>query len=323
MIKTILITGVAGFVGHALAKELLSQGCHVVGIDNLSAPTDEIRALKQLRLTECLAHAGFTFICQDIKNLSDATRQLLKEKDISQIVHLAANAGVRDAGRRSIEFIQNNVIGFYMMIELARQLGVQRFVYASSSTIYGNNSGNCRDAFCFYPKNIYAVTKIADEFIAKIYADNHGLNTVGLRFFSVYGPYGRPDMAPWIFAKSIMRGETIRVSNHGDVWRDFTYIDDLVRAIIQVLESTPTGGGYHVCDIGSMAPRSLNDMIAVIERCFHTTASRVDQQLTNEEAERTMSDMSTYYAHYPKLTFTPFEDGMTRFCHWLQGYLAS
>lgn len=323
MNKTILITGVAGFVGHALAKELLSQGWQVIGIDNLSAQTDEIRALKQLRLTECIGHAGFSFICQDIKNLSDATRQLLKERGVTQIVHLAANAGVRDAGWRSIEFLQNNITGFYMMIELARHLDVQRFIYASSSTIYGNHSDNRRDEFSFYPKNIYAVTKIADEFIAKIYADNHGLNTVGLRFFSVYGPYGRPDMAPWIFAKSIMRGETIRVSNHGNVWRDFTYIDDLVHAIIQVLESNPTGGGYHVCDVGSMSPRSLNDMIAVMEHYFHTTASRVDQQLTNEEAERTLSDMSTYTAHYPELSFTSFEDGMTRFCHWLEHYLAS
>ena len=321
MKKSVLITGVAGFVGHALAMELLKQGWHVVGIDNLSAPTNEIRAIKQCRLTESIAQPGFSFICQDIKELSEATMELLKQKGVSQVVHLAANAGVREANRRSIEFMENNIIGFYQIIELARHIGAERFIYASSSTIYGNHSGE-KEAFNFYPKNMYAVTKIADEFIAKVYAENYDMNNVGLRFFSVYGPYGRPDMAPWIFAKNIMQGETIRVSNKGNVWRDFTYIDDLVRAIVLVLQSPPTGGGYHVCDIGSCHSHSLNDMIAIMENYFHTTAQRVDQQLTCEEAEHTLADMTTFTEQYAPMTFTPFEDGITRFCQWLEKYLA-
>lgn len=321
MNKTILITGVAGFIGHALTKTLLSKGWRVVGIDNLSAVIDEIRAIKQYRLSKFISHENFTFIKEDIKALSDATVESLHRYGFSQMVHLAANAGIREAARRSVEYIENNIIGFYKMIELAHQLNLHRFVYASSSSIYGNYSGDRMREFFYEPKNIYAVTKIADELIAKVYSENYKFNTVGLRFFSVYGPCGRPDMAPWIFTKSIMRDEIISVSNGGEVWRDFTYIDDLVLAIDQILESEPTDAGWHVCDIGANDPHSLNDMIALIERYYGTTARRVNQMLTKEEADHTQADFTTYSDHYPMMTFTPFDEGVTRLCRWMEEYM--
>ncbi len=232
--KCIIITGVVGFIGHALAKHLLEMGATVVGIDNLIPVTQVTNEIKRLRLEELNAHPHFSFINADIKDIS--IDSFYQYTDIFALVHFAANAGIKDSITNSRMVIENNIIGFNNIIALSREIGVEHFIYASSSSVYGDaRSTSDITNGQLSPKSIYAVTKYVDEIIAKLYSTNYGMKTTGLRFFSVYGPYGRPDMAPWIFTDSILNHKRFYLSNAGAVYRDFTYIDDIVHAITSII----------------------------------------------------------------------------------------
>ncbi len=319
MKEYILITGVAGFIGHALAKVLLSKGMNVIGIDNMKANTIEIMTIKRIRLKECLNHKNFSFIKEDIKNI--VKESLRFDGVITHIIHLAANAGIRDSFVNSNEYIENNIIGFNIIINIAKELNVKHFIYASSSSIYGNcrNCNSDKEINEYAPKNIYAITKIADELIAKIYSENCNLKVTGLRFFSVYGPYGRPDMAPWIFAKSILNQLPINVNNEGNVLRDFTYIDDIVASIITIIEKG-NKRNYTVYDIGSSCPYSLNELIEIIEDTYKIDAIRVNTSQNLVEANYTIANMEYFNDDYPRFQFQNFESGVSEFCNWLKQY---
>jgi len=312
--KCIIITGVAGFIGHSLAKHLLNKGVAIVGIDNMIANTEEILNIKTLRLKELSCYSNFSFIQADIKEVSADT--FCNYTNIIALVHLAANAGIKESKNNSRLYIENNIVGFNNIIELSYSMNIGHFIYASSSSVYGDsrNKSNVTNEL-LSPKSIYAITKYVDELIANLYSTNYNLKTTGLRFFSVYGPYGRPDMAPWIFAKSILNHKKINLSNNGYVFRDFTYIDDIVHAIAMIIEK-PRNSAFAVYDIGASQPHSLLELIHNIELEYSLDANYISTPLLKEEAAYTIADMTPFNMTYGCLDITSFSNGISNFCKW-------
>lgn len=312
--KCIIITGVVGFIGHALAKHLLNKGIAIVGIDNMIANTEEILNIKTLRLKELSSYSNFSFIKADIKEVSADI--FCNYKNIIALVHLAANAGIKKSKNNSKLYIENNIVGFNNIIELTYSMNIGHFIYASSSSVYGD-SRNKSDVTneLLSPKSIYAITKYVNELIAKLYSTNYNLKTTGLRFFSVYGPYGRPDMAPWIFAKSILNHKKNSLSNNGYVFRDFTYIDDIVHAIAMIIEK-PRNSAFAVYDIRASQPHSLLELIHNIELEYSSNANYISTPLLKEEAAYTIADMTPFNMAYGCLDITSFSNGISNFCKW-------
>src|SRR5476651_1378668 len=236
----ILVTGAAGFIGSHVAQALLARGEQVLGIDNLNNYYDV--GLKEARLARLADKAGFSFHKQDISDRDGVLAMADRHPDISGIIHLAAQAGVRHSLTDPYTYVTSNVMGQVVMLELARKLkGLKHFVYASSSSVYG---GNTKLPFSIddpveKPNSLYAATKRMTELTGYTYAHLFGIPSTGLRFFTVYGPWGRPDMAAFIFAKAIIAGKPIKVFNRGEMWRDFTYIDDIVNGVVRVLDRPP------------------------------------------------------------------------------------
>lgn len=290
--KKIIITGVAGFIGSEFAYYLLKRGYEVIGIDNLCSDGDVLLELKQTRLVRLINYENFQFIKADIRDIT--ANSLLQYEEACAMIHLAANAGVKMAKKNAIEYIDNNIAGFYNMIEISRLLKIQHFIYASSSSVYGNNRMDTnKNNQELTPKSIYAITKVTDEFIARLYSDNYKLKTTGLRFFSVYGPYGRPDMAPWIFSDSILHKKKIKLANNGNVYRDFTYVCDIVKAISLVVEEN-RDALYSIYDIGATEPCSIKKLVEIIEREYCRKANYQSTPLMVEEAKYTIADMSFF-----------------------------
>jgi len=253
---TILVTGAAGFIGAATSHALLARGDHVIGIDNLNSYYDV--TLKQARLERLTAHGNFAFRKLDIANRDGMLKLAEESPGITGIVHLAAQAGVRYSLLDPYAYVTANVMGQVVMLELARRLKtLNHFVYASSSSVYG---GNTKLPFSVedpveQPNSLYAATKRAGELFGYTYAHLYGVPATGLRFFTVYGPWSRPDMAPIIFTKAIIAGEPIKVFNHGEMWRDFTYIDDIVNGVVRVLDRPATGTPPHRLYISATTSR--------------------------------------------------------------------
>src|SRR3984957_3049872 len=266
---TILVTGAAGFIGSAVARALLARGDHVVGIDNLNSYYDV--TLKDARLKRLEAERNFSFRKLNIADRDPTLKLAVEFPAIDGIIHLAAQAGVRHSLTDPYTYITSNVMGQTVMLELARRLPrLKHFVYASSSSVYG---GNTKLPFSVddpveQPNSLYAATKRADELFGYTYAHLYGLPATGLRFFTVYGPWGRPDMAAFIFTGAIIAGEPIKVFNRGEMWRDFTYIDDIVNGVVRVLDrpaSSKNGGAPHtVYNLGNHKSEKLTDFIALI-----------------------------------------------------------
>src|SRR4051812_25650771 len=261
----ILVTGAAGFIGYHVVQHLLAEGEEVLGIDNLNSYYDP--ALKQARLGRLLQHNRFRFQKIDVSE-PEAILPLM-DLEIEAIVHLAAQAGVRYSLENPFAYVQSNVMGQVAMLELARRIPkLKNFVYASSSSVYGANS---KVPFAIaddveQPQSLYAATKRADELIAYTYAHLYGLACTGLRFFTVYGPWGRPDMAYYSFTRAIIEGKPIRIFNHGEMWRDFTYIDDIVQGTVRALRRPATGEPPHaVYNLGNCRPQKLTDFVSVLE----------------------------------------------------------
>jgi UDP-glucuronate 4-epimerase len=320
VLARILVTGAAGFIGAAVCGALLARGDTVLGVDNLSDYYD-VR-LKDARLARLAAHKNFSFRKADIAD-KDAMLALA-DGDIAGIVHLAAQPGVRYSLENPFAYVTANVMGQVVMLELARALpGLKHFVYASSSSVYGANRktpfavGDAVD----HPNSLYAATKRADELFAHTYAHLYGIACTGLRFFTVYGPWGRPDMAPILFARAIAADEPIKVFNHGEMWRDFTYIDDIVAGVVRALDrpasSTPPHALYN---LGNHKSEKLTDFIAEIEKALGKKARMNMAPMQPGDVPSTYADIEASTRELGFEPTTPISVGIPKFVAWFRDY---
>ena len=312
----ILVTGSAGFIGFHLAKKLLEKGVDVVGVDNLNDYYDP--KLKTDRNKILKSHENYIFLKDDLADKKFIT-QLFKKFKFDQVCHLAAQAGVRYSIENPAVYIQSNIVGFANLIEATKNAGIRNFVYASSSSVYGNSAKakfSVKDR-TDEPISLYAATKKADELIAYTYNHLFGLNCTGLRFFTVYGPWGRPDMAPFKFTGRIIAGKEIEVYNFGKMKRDFTYIDDIVSGIIAALKRPK---GFRVYNLGNNRPVTLSRFIKAIEAACGQKAKIKYLPLQPGDVLKTAADISE---SKKDLRFSPkidIEEGMKKFVSWYQEY---
>ncbi|WP_439816612.1 NAD-dependent epimerase/dehydratase family protein [Zavarzinia sp. CC-PAN008] len=321
----ILVTGAAGFIGYHTARALLARGEAVVGVDNLD-PYYDVQ-LKRDRLARLVDQPGFTFLEADLSE-HEAVQALLHGLDIDRIVHLAAQAGVRHSIERPFAYAKANLTGHLSILEIARGLGpaLRHLVYASSSSVYGANAkapSSVADRVD-NPISLYAATKKADELMSHTYAHLYRLPTTGLRFFTVYGPWGRPDMAMWLFTEAILAGRPIRVFNNGDMRRDFTFVDDIVSGVLAVLDRPPPvvdGAVPHVLhNIGNNHPEALMDMIALLEQALGRTAIKQFEPLQPGDVKASFADIDTLHAATGFRPTTPLSVGVRRFVDWYLDY---
>jgi UDP-glucuronate 4-epimerase len=330
----ILVTGAAGFIGHALTRALMQRGEHVIGIDNLNAYYDP--ALKHARLAD-LATIGtghFDFAELDFAD-HEALEAALATHNLTTIVHLGAQAGVRYSIDNPRAYVQSNLVGHLNLLELARQRQVGQFVYASSSSVYGNSADVpfSVDQRVDHPVSLYAATKKADELMSETYAHLYRLPMTGLRFFTVYGPWGRPDMALWKFTRAILQGQPIDVYNHGDMRRDFTYIDDIIAGVLAVIDTPPADDGavkpggsispHRIYNIGNNQPEPLGRMIDVIEAACGKPAIRNMLPMQPGDVYQTYADISAIAADLGYAPTTGIDIGIPRFVDWYRAYTAS
>lgn len=318
----VLLTGVAGFIGYHVARALLARGDTVVGIDNLNTYYD-VR-LKQARLQQLGGQPGFRFVQADIADRTAMTAVGSAHADITHVVHLAAQAGVRHSLIDPYTYITSNVMGQVVMLELARGFRqLEHFVYASSSSVYG---GNTKLPFSIddeteKPNSLYAATKKADELIGHTYAHLYAIPSTGLRFFTVYGPWGRPDMAAYLFTDAIMKGEPIRVFNDGNMWRDFTYIDDIVEGILAAMRHVPTAKPPHgIYNLGNHRSEKLTDFISVIEKSLGRKASYRFEPMQQGDVERTYADIEASRRDLGFEPRVPISEGIPKFVEWYKSY---
>ena len=315
----ILVTGAAGFIGSKLACLLAQRGDEVVGIDNINDYYD-IR-LKQGRLEEF--GRDFRFVRMDLTDREGLNR-LFADEHFDKVVNLAAQAGVRYSITNPYAYLDSNLVGFLNILECCRHHGVQYLVYASSSSVYGMNEKVpfSEDDKVDTPVSLYAATKKANEGMAHAYSKLYGLPTTGLRFFTVYGPWGRPDMAPMLFARAISRGEPIRVFNHGNLSRDFTYIDDIVNGTIGVIDRMPVAADCpnevpaKVYNIGCSSPVRLMDFIQEIEQALGVEAKKEFLPMQAGDVYQTYADttkLETEVGYKPSISL---HEGITRFIEW-------
>jgi UDP-glucuronate 4-epimerase len=317
----ILVTGAAGFIGMHCAAKLLAQGHQVVGIDNLNDYYDP--SLKQARLAQLTPHAGFRFIELDIAD-RDAIEKLFAEVRPERVLHLAAQAGVRYSLKNPHAYVQSNLVGFVNMLEGCRHHGVRHLVYASSSSVYGANTkvpfavGDTVD----HPVSLYAATKKSNELMAYSYSHLSGIPTTGLRFFTVYGPWGRPDMSPWLFTSAILEGRTIDVFNHGKMQRDFTYVDDIVEGTLRVLDHVPVGTPpYHLYNIGNHQPVELMDFIGTLERVLGVEAKKNFLPMQPGDVPVTYADTADLRRDVGFAPSTPLSQGLQHWADWYRSYI--
>lgn len=324
---TYLVTGVAGFIGFSVAQRLLARGERVVGVDNLNDYYSV--ALKKARLNALKPHHNaFRFVECDIADAS-ALRASIADETITKIVHLAAQAGVRYSIDHPEPYGATNLNGHLNMLELARHTDIlERMVYASSSSVYGGNTKLpfAEDDPVEKPVSLYAATKRANELMSISYSHLYELPLIGLRFFTVYGPWGRPDMALWNFAKAITQGRPIKVFNHGDMKRDFTYIDDIVTGVVATADQTPlvsSDEGHRLYNIGNNNPEALMDLIAFLERGLGQTALKEFLPMQAGDVYATYADISRISEDYGFKPTTSLEEGIEKFVAWFQQNNAS
>jgi UDP-glucuronate 4-epimerase len=320
--RTVLVTGAAGFIGAAVSEALLARGDAVVGVDNLNDYYDV--GLKQARLARLASNKAFHFHQIDI---SDRDRMLALAADfpaITGIVHLAAQAGVRYSLINPYAYVTSNVMGQVVVLEMARALpALKHLVYASSSSVYGDNKktpfavGDTVDC----PNSLYAATKRVDELFGHAYAHLYGLASTGLRFFTVYGPWGRPDMAPMLFTRAILDGRPIRVFNGGDMWRDFTYIDDIVDGVLRALDRPATGTPPHaIYNLGNNKAEKLTDFIAEIEKALGIKAEMKMEPMQPGDVPITYADITASQNALGFEPSTPISVGVPKFVDWFKDY---
>jgi UDP-glucuronate 4-epimerase len=319
---SVLVTGAAGFIGFHVSQALLARGDDVVAVDNLNDYYDV--ALKRARLAQLEAKTGFVFHHADIADRAAIAALVERHPEIDRVVHLAAQAGVRYSLQNPYAYVESNVMGHVVMLEAARRLPALRaFVYASSSSVYGGNSkqpSSVEDPVDT-PVSLYAATKRADELITHAYCHLYGIPATGLRFFTVYGPWGRPDMAAYLFADAIVHGRPIRVFNHGKMARDFTYIDDIVAGVLAALDRPPAQGVKgRVYNLGNHRPEQLLDFIAVLETALGRTAEKELLPMEPGDVASSFADIEASRRDLGYEPRIPIAVGLPRFAAWYKSY---
>ncbi len=334
--KKILVTGAAGFIGFHLSQRLLTAECQVVGLDNLNDYYDV--GLKEARLSRLTPFSNFRFIRQGLEE-RDKLHQLFADENFDIVVNLAAQAGVRYSLTNPYAYIDSNIIGFINILEGCRHSGVRHLVYASSSSVYGANTAMPFSVHhnVDHPVSLYAATKKANELMAHTYSSLYGLPATGLRFFTVYGPWGRPDMALFLFTQAILEGRHIDVFNYGKMRRDFTYIDDIVEGVVRVMDRIPEGNadwsGAHpdpgtsyaphkIYNIGSNNPVELLSFIEVLESCLGKKAEKNLLPLQAGDVPATYADVDDLMRDVGFQPATSIEEGIRRFVTWYREYYA-
>ena len=330
----ILVTGAAGFIGYNTSERLLARGDEVVGLDNVNDYYDP--TLKEARLARLAPHAGFRLMRMELGD-RDGVERVFREERFDRVIHLAAQAGVRYSLTHPHAYIESNLVGFLHILEGCRHHGVQHLTYASSSSVYGANTAMPFSVHhnVDHPVSLYAATKKANELMAHTYSHLYGLPTTGLRFFTVYGPWGRPDMALFLFTKAILEGKPIDVFNHGKMQRDFTYIDDIVEGVIRTSDHTAQSNPewnsdapdsatskapYRLYNIGNNNPVELMHLIATLELALGRTAEKRMLPIQPGDVPATYADVEALVQDVGFAPKTPIESGVQRFVAWYRDY---
>ena len=330
----VLVTGAAGFIGYHLSKRLLQDGCMVTGIDNLNPYYDV--SLKQARLERLTPFNSFSFFKLDIAD-AEALEDIFNNNKFDVVVNLAAQAGVRYSLKNPKAYMDSNIVGFVNLLECCRHSHIRHLVFASSSSVYGANT---KMPFSVHhnvdhPVSLYAASKKANELMAHTYSHLFGLACTGLRFFTVYGPWGRPDMALFIFTRAILEQNPIKVFNHGKMQRDFTYIDDIIEGVVRVMHRLPEPNtkwngddpdpgtsytGYKIYNIGNNNPVELMEFISIIEKELGCEAKKKYLDLQPGDVIATYADIDDLTIDVGFKPGTPIETGIRRFIDWFKGY---
>ena len=322
---TVLVTGAAGFIGYHVCAALLDRGETVTGVDNMSDYYD-VR-LKEARLANLEGREGFSFERLDIADRAAVDAVLLGGSGIKRVVHLAAQAGVRYSLENPNAYIQTNIVGHFAILDAcARMEGCEHLVYASSSSVYGGNTDlpfSVEDRVD-RPVSLYAATKRSNELISHAYSHLHRLPQTGLRFFTVYGPWGRPDMSAYIFTKAIFEGRPIPVFNHGDMTRDFTYIDDVVAGVLAALDRPPADDGgappHRLYNLGNNKSEKLMRFIEIIEQATGRKAELTMEPMQPGDVQATYADIEASRRDLDFAPTTPIAEGIPRFVAWFRDY---
>lgn len=330
---TCLVTGAAGFIGYHLSRRLLAAGHKVVGIDNLNSYYDP--KLKQARLAQLDDYQDFQFVKASLED-QPAVEKLFSDHEFSYVLHLGAQAGVRYSLENPRAYIDANISGTLNILECCRHSqSLKHLIYASSSSVYGMNTKQpfSTDDPVDHPVSLYAATKKSNELMAHTYSHLYGIPATGLRFFTVYGPWGRPDMAYWLFTKAILEGQPIKVFNEGKMQRDFTYIDDIVEGIVRLMDHLPkpeTGpesqrpsrswAPHRIYNIGNNQPVALGDFISTIEDALGKKAQKEMLPMQPGDVVATWADIDDLHAAIGYKPNTPLSDGIGNFVDWYRGY---
>jgi len=330
-----LVTGAAGFIGFNLCKELLLKGINVLGIDNMNDYYDP--DLKKARISELIKISKekeiiFKICYEDIKN-EKAIKEIFEKYNPNKVIHLAAQAGVRYSLVNPAEYIETNLNGFFNIIDNCRKFSIEHFIYASSSSVYGGNTNMpfSENQSVDHPISLYAATKRSNELIAHTYSHIYGMPTTGLRFFTVYGPWGRPDMALFLFTKAILEGKEIEIFNNGEMIRDFTYIDDIIKSMVKIIEKIPlpddkfnrespnpsiSWAPFKIFNIGNSKPNSLFEYVEAIENELSIKANRKYLPLQTGDVPATESNCSALESYVGFKPNTSIKNGIKEFIKW-------
>lgn len=318
-----LISGGAGFIGFHVSKALLEQGCTVIGFDNMNDYYEV--SLKEARLSILKEYSNYTFIKADLADKT-AMFELFEKEKPDVVLNLGAQAGVRYSIDNPDAYVQSNLVGFFNILEACRHYPVKHLVFASSSSVYG---GNDKVPFSTtdqvdQPVSLYAATKKSNELMAYAYSKLYKIALTGLRFFTVYGPYGRPDMAYFKFTKKILAGEPIQIYNNGDMYRDFTYVDDIVQGIVSILCNPPKedekGASYKIYNIGNNQPEKLMTFIETLEKCLGQEAKKEFFPMQAGDVYQTYADVDDLIHDFGFKPSTTIEEGLTSFVKWYREY---
>lgn len=317
----ILVTGAAGFIGFHCVRELVKNNI-IVGVDNINDYYDT--NLKYARLNDLKNYKNFSFIKLDIAEDRAALENLFSENNFDLVLNLAAQAGVRYSIEHPECYVKSNIVGFFNIIECCRKYNVSKIVYASSSSVYGNlyETPFSESANVNSPESLYAATKITDELFANVYNKIYGLSFVGLRFFTVYGPWGRPDMAPFLFTNAIINDKPIRIFGNGELYRDFTYIDDIVNGIVRVV-NLDFSGKNEILNIGHGSPIKLLDFISIIEKEIGKSAKKIFCDMQPGDVYTTYADTSKLEQLTGYKPSTSLEEGIHKFIEWYKQYMGN
>ncbi len=323
--QAILVTGAAGFIGFHVARQLLAEGRSVVGLDNLNSYYDP--ALKQARLAQLQSQSRFSFVQADLAD-RETMAALFAQHRFAEVVHLAAQAGVRYSIEQPQSYVESNLQGFLNVLEGCRNNGARHLVYASSSSVYGANTKlpfSVQDR-TDHPVSFYAATKKANEVMAQSYSHLYRLPVTGLRFFTIYGPWGRPDMAMFLFVKAILAGQPIRLFNHGKMRRDFTYIDDVTRVVSKLIDRVPADNPAaantpsRVYNVGNHSPEELMHVVGLLERELGRTAVKELLPMQPGDVVETFADVEDLMRDTGFAPSTPIEHGVHNFVTWYRDH---